>query len=80
MSSLPSRPEVPVDTSKRMEPLKTLYEYKATVVIAKKYTIRAESDEALEEAVFDSLVQDGINPDEFELVRLHSHRTPIQWQ
>lgn len=57
-----------------------LYEYTATVWVARTYTIVAETDAALEEAVEDAMADDGLDPDTYQLVRLSSTRTPIQWQ
>lgn len=66
--------------SAKQEPTAPLYEYTATVWVARTYKVVAEDDESLECAVHDAMVEDGLDPDEFPLIRLHSTRTPIQWQ
>lgn len=62
------------------EPLAPLYRYTATVWVARTYTIIAEDDDALEDGVQDSLLAEGLDPEDFSLVRLHHTRTPIHWQ
>lgn len=57
-----------------------VYEYTATVWVARTYKVVAENDQDLEYAIHEAMLDDGLDPDEFELVRLQSHRTPIQWQ
>lgn len=74
-----------MDTAKQnvdepAEPQSPLYRYTATVWVARTYTIVAEDDESLEDGVQDSLIADGLDPEEFSLVRLQHTRTPIQWQ
>jgi hypothetical protein len=68
-----------MDTLKEEKP-GPLYEYTATVWVSRTYKVVAESDDLLEEAVQQALEEDGLDPDEFPLVRLQSTRTPIQWQ
>lgn len=62
------------------EPRKPLYHYTATIWMARTYDVVAENDEALEMAVGDAMMDDGLDPDEFPIVRMHSTRTPIHWQ
>lgn len=74
-----------MDTAKQKveepaEPQSPLYRYTATVWVARTYTIVAEDDETLEEAVEDSMIADGLDPEKFTPVRLQHTRTPIQWQ
>jgi hypothetical protein len=57
-----------------------LYEYTATVWVARTYKVVAENDEHLEDVVHQAMEEDGLDPEEFSLVRMHSTKTPIQWQ
>lgn len=57
-----------------------LYEYTAVVWVARTYKVVVESDDALETAVEDAMLEDGLDPEEYSLVRLKFSRTPIQWQ
>jgi hypothetical protein len=66
--------------STEQEPLSPLYEYTATVWVARTYKVVAENDDHLEEVVHQAMENDGLAPEEFSLVRLQSTRTPIHWQ
>lgn len=68
-----------MDTTEQT-PLSPVYQYTATVWVARTYKIVAETDEALEEAVEAAMADDGLDPDTYSLVRLSSTRTPIPWQ
>lgn len=62
------------------DPLSPLYEYTATVWVAKTYKVVAENDDHLEEVIQQAMEQEGLSPEEFSLIRLQSTRTPIHWQ
>lgn len=66
--------------STEQRPLDTMYQYTATVWVARTYTVLAQDDEALENAVLDAMMEEGLDPQQFPLVRLQSSRTPIPWQ
>ena len=61
-------------------PPPALYKYTAIVWVERTYEVVATDDETLEEAVKDSLMEDGLDPDAFQLVRLQTYRTPTLWQ
>ena len=56
-----------------------LYRYTAKVWVEKTYDIIATDDETLETAVSEELMGDGLDPDEFSLVRIAWTRTPQPW-
>lgn len=56
-----------------------IYRCKATVWIEKTYTVLAGDDDAVEDAVCESLQDDGLDLEEFRLVRLEWTCTPEHW-
>jgi hypothetical protein len=56
-----------------------IYCYTTTVWVEKTYTVIASDDETLEEAVCESLEDDGLDPEEFRLVRISWIRSPQHW-
>lgn len=69
-----------MDTTKQTPEPQPMYQYKATVWVERTYTVLAQDDEGLEDAVLDAMLEEGLDPMQFPLVRMHSTRTPIPWQ
>ena len=68
-----------MDKPEESEAPAPIYRYKTTVWVEKTYTVTASDDEALEDLVGEALEKDGLDPDEFRLIRMSWTRSPQHW-